>query len=255
MGKSSGGGVVGIAVVVIAIAGMTGHLGDITDIDTSELPTLEDLGAATATSQPPPSGIPAAPSTRKAQQRLDTLTVTRTRPPARGGTYDRSAYGAPWFDVDSNGCKTRQDVLYAWVDKEKPYTARQQARCAHSMVSGTWVDPYTGNSRTFTNLKNQGQAQSWQIDHRVPLREAHESGAARWPATKKRSFANDPLNLVPTDGAANGAKSDKDPAAWKPSSTFQCDYAKRYISVKSKYQLTVDRAEKKALTAMLTRCN
>lgn len=39
-------------------------------------------------------------------------------------------------------------------------------------------------------------------------------GAARWPFAKRVAFANDPLNLQPTDASANRQKGDGDTATW-----------------------------------------
>ena len=61
------------------------------------------------------------------------------------------------------------------------------------MVSGSW-DPYSG--RTITD------ATKLDIDHMVPLKEAHQSGAANWSRECKRAYANDlddPERLVAVD--------------------------------------------------------
>ena len=44
------------------------------------------------------------------------------------------------------------------------------------------------------------------IDHIVSLKDAHESGAATWSDSKKKSFANDRANHVPSYGRVNSSK-------------------------------------------------
>ena len=50
-------------------------------------------------------------------------------------------------------------------------------------VAGSWNDPYSG--RTITD------ASKLDIDHMVPLKEAHESGGYAWDAYRRRDYAND----------------------------------------------------------------
>ena len=76
------------------------------------------------------------------------------------------------------------------------------------MVSGSWNDPYSG--RTITD------ASKLDIDHMVPLKEAHESGAANWPRERERAYANDlddPDTLIAVDRRLNRQKGAKDPAS------------------------------------------
>lgn len=79
-------------------------------------------------------------------------------------------------------------------------------------------------------------------------------GGRDWTDERRLEFATDLVNLQPTSRAGNSAKSDRDGAAWRPERPFQCAYATRYIKVKAKYTLPVDRSEKAALTDMLTTC-
>ena len=52
-----------------------------------------------------------------------------------------------------------------------------------SFLSGNWIDPYSGLEIT--------DATTLDIDHLVPLKEAHESGGFAWDTEKRRSYAND----------------------------------------------------------------
>ena len=57
------------------------------------------------------------------------------------------------------------------------------------------------------------------IDHMVPLADAHRSGGWAWSTTKKRAYANDldhPETLIAVDDGSNSSKSDKSPDQWLP---------------------------------------
>jgi Protein of unknown function (DUF1524) len=217
--------------------------------------------AATPTGTPPapaPHVVTASPSIppppvgtgAEARTELRTLRVAPRRPPVG---YVRDAFGTPWLDTDGNGCNQRDDVLLRDV---VPGTVRYapQGRCDHDVLAGTWVDPYTGRTLVFTDLKDPRQAEAIQIDHLVPLAEAWSSGASRWDAGRRSQFANDLAELLAVDGPTNAGKGDDDPAAWRPRKAFQCTYAVRWIGTKSRWQLTVDRPEKRALVQMLGYC-
>ena len=85
------------------------------------------------------------------------------------------------------------------------------------------------------------------VDHIVALKEAFDSGASNWSLTKKKEFANDPLNQWCLDGGLNMSKSDKDLGEWDGGS---CDIRKHIgevsIEVKKKYGLKMDSAEEEA---------
>ncbi|WP_232675985.1 HNH endonuclease family protein [Nocardioides sp. R-C-SC26] len=200
-------------------------------------------------------GIPRAPasiSPAEARSRLADLDVVDRRP---GGLppYDRGSFGSSWADVDGNGCNQRDDVLLR--DAVPGSTqVQQQGRCPNDVLAGTWIDPYTGATLTFDDLKNPAQAQAIQIDHVVPLSEAWRSGAASWQDDRRRRFANDLANLLAVDGPTNAAKSDDDPAAWRPRKVYQCSFASRWIAVKDAWRLAADHSEIVALEEMLDSC-
>ncbi|WP_370288996.1 HNH endonuclease family protein [Nocardioides sp.] len=212
---------------------------------------------STAPSTTPPSTTPttAPPSTAPPSSAAPADALARLRPIARTrpGTYERSAFGSSWADVDGNGCNQRDDVLLRDAVPASARTA-QQGRCDHDVLAGSWVDPYTGRRLTFTDLKAPDQAQAIQIDHVVPLSEAWASGADRWSEEQRRTFANDLDNLLAVDGPTNASKSDGDPAAWRPRKGYQCAYATRWITVKSRYDLGADASEVAALRQMLDYC-
>ena len=196
----------------------------------------------------PEAAAPATPI----EEELRRLQVV-DRPPVESD-YRRTAFGPSWADLDRDGCNTRDEVLEATVDKSRPYRTRRQGRCRIDMVAGTWTDLYSGTLLVRTNLKNPSQAQSLPIDHIVSLAGAWRYGASGWTREQRMRFANDPLNLTPTTADLNREKSDQDPATWTPPAPGRCGYATRYIKVKARYRLPVDRREKTQLERLLTSC-
>ena len=168
-------------------------------------------------------------------------------------TYVRAAFGDSWIDTDGNGCNQRDDVLLRDAVPDT-VTVAQQGSCDHDVLAGTWVDPYTGASLVFDDLKDLHQADAIQIDHVVPLAEAWRSGASRWSDQRRRRFANDRTELLAVDGPTNASKGDGDPAAWRPRKAYQCTYAIRWITVKTRWHLDVDSSERRALGEMLDFC-
>jgi hypothetical protein len=199
-----------------------------------------------ATVAPVPVGTP-----QEAVRQLDALEVGPRVP--SGPRYDRDAFGTAWADTDGNGCNQRDDVLLRDAEPDS-VTVAEQGACDHDVLAGTWVDPYTGRTLTFDDLKDPRQSQAIQIDHVVPLAEAWRSGASSWSDRRRRSFANDLSVLLAADGPINAAKSDGDPAAWRPRRAYQCEYAVRWVAVKADWKLAVDRSETRALREMLAAC-
>lgn len=213
--------------------------------------------APTHTTKPPLSdpigGIALTPPLTTAEANAE---LTKLRVAGRGPLtgYNRDEFGPAWSDdvaVPSghNGCDTRNDMLRSRLRHVslKPGT--------HNCVvqTGVLTDPYTGHTITFNRSKN---ATAIQIDHIVPLAEAWRSGASAWTSDRRRDLANDPTELTPVDGKANEAKGDSGPDSWRPANRGAwCWYATAYISVKSRYHLSVQASEKSALLAMLKYCH
>jgi len=198
----------------------------------------------------PPQRAPAAPG--PVGEQLEALTVVPR--PRDDGTYRRAAFGRAWADVDGNGCRQRADSLYRTADRSQPFTVRTSGSCTHEMTSGTWRDPYTGQSRTFTNLRAPRQAQALPVDHTVALAVFWRYGAKDWTDQQRLVAANDLDNLVPTSAEVNSSKGGLDAASWRPPKVGQCGYATRYVTIKHRYHLGVDTSEKAALRQMLATC-
>ena len=162
-----------------------------------------------------------------------------------GLDYDRDAYQpGGWGDADGDGCNTREEVLIA---EARSITQVDQA-CRP--IDGTWWSWYDE-----VELDDPGDVQ---IDHMVPLLEAHQSGASEWASPRRVDFANDlgsPATLAAVSASSNQDKSARDPAEWKPPSRAAwCQYARDWTTVKVRWALTADPAEIVALREMLTTC-
>lgn len=176
---------------------------------------------------------------------LDTLAVKGRAPK---DTYDRSAFGQAWLDVDRNGCDTRNDIL------RRDLAAVEFVRGSRCQVAGgSFQEPYTGRMMAFRRGPETSAAV--QIDHVVALGDAWQKGAQQLTAGQREHLANDPLNLIAVDGPANQDKSASDAATWlPPNKAFRCHYVARQISVKAAYRLWVTAAEKEAMKRILVTC-
>jgi hypothetical protein len=215
-------------------------------------PTTSPRTPAASPTPHPTHSVAPAPTVRAMLAELGRL-VVRPRPQGTRG-YVRDAFGSDWIDTDHNGCNQRDDVL---LRDAVPGSAKveQQGACDHDVLAGTWHDPYTGRTLTFTDLKDLQQAEAIQIDHVVPLAEAWVSGAVGWTTDRRELFANDLRELLAVDGPTNMSKGDGDPAAWRPRQGYQCTYARRWVAVKTRWHLAVDASEAAALRDMLGLCS
>ena len=109
---------------------------------------------------------------------------------------------------------------------------------ACQVTAGVLQDPYTGSRIEF--MRGDQTSQLVQIDHVVALSNAWQTGAQQIGASQRAMLANDPLNLLAVDGAANQDKSEGDAATWLPSNkSFRYQYVARQSAVKKKYALWV----------------
>ncbi len=161
--------------------------------------------------------------------------------------YDRTGeFGSAWRDEDANGCDTRNDIL------ARDLTAIVTDESCR-VLSGMLVAPYTGESVSF----ERGETTSMlvQIDHLVALSNAWQTGAQQLERAERIALANDPLNLLASDGPSNAQKGDGDAATWLPAEkSFRCEYVARQISVKAVYGLWVAPAEQDAMARVLATC-
>ena len=119
--------------------------------------------------------------------------------------YARANFGATWFDVDHNGCDTRNDIL------KRDLTFKLfSTKCI--VTAGILKDVYSGKTIVFK--RGTTTSSKVQIDHIVPLANAWQTGAKQLSQGQRTAFANDPLNLQAVDGVLNQQKSDKDASQW-----------------------------------------
>ena len=156
--------------------------------------------------------------------------------------YDRKAW-KHWVDEDKDCQNSRHEVLIAESSSTVVFKTEKGCR----VISGAWNDPYSGKTIT--------DASKLDIDHMVPLKEAHESGGYVWDAYRKRDYANDlsdPNTLIAVDRGLNRQKGASDPAEWlPPDSEYHRGYAQAWGAVKLKQQLMADATEIAALRRIL----
>jgi hypothetical protein len=121
-------------------------------------------------------------------------------------------------------------------------------RC--TLVGGQWYSYY--DNATWSDQADLD------IDHVVALAEAWDSGASGWTTARRRAFANDlgdERSLVAVTDNVNQAKADEDPATWiPPYEPARCRFVGEWVTVKLRWRLTVDTAEKAALTTRADSC-
>jgi hypothetical protein len=97
------------------------------------------------------------------------------------------------------------------------------------------------------------------IDHMIPLKNAHNSGGWAWDKSRKAAFANEMSyadHLVAVTASANRKKGAKGPEAWKPTNKgYWCDYAVDWVRIKTDWDLSATKAEWGALEEMLETCD
>lgn len=168
---------------------------------------------------------------RQAVRNLPVATETR-------GGYDRAKF-ADWIDADGDCRDTRDEVL-----------------ADESLVAVHGCDIQTGRWRSVYDGVVTRDSTSFDIDHRVPLAEAWDSGAKRWTADTRKRFANDlgdPRSLVAVSASSNRSKGDRDPSEWMPQ-LGKCNYVTRWVAVKIRWHLKVDGPEKRFLAQKASGC-
>lgn len=155
-----------------------------------------------------------------------------------GSGYDRKDW-PHWIDVDHDCQGTRSEVLIR--DSIGPIKFKRNKPCNVSW--GRWIDPYTGQEYL--------KASDLDVDHIVPLANAHKTGGADWSRAQKRIFANDTDNLLAVGKSINREKGDQGPDAWRPPRrAFWSEYARRWRTIKMRYGLRVTDSEDRALQRM-----
>jgi hypothetical protein len=147
-----------------------------------------------------------------------------------------------WVDEDKDCLDTRSEIL-----KSRSLREVKLNRKGCKIVSGEWDDFYYSEKLYL--------AKKVDIDHLIPLKNAHLSGGADWGNDLKKEFANDPENLVVTNLKYNRQKGAKGIDSWLPvNKKYACKYVKKWIYVKNKYQLTILKDEKHTIDVIRSEC-
>ena len=232
------------------------------DIPDIPIPTISGNGllsrptataaSPTATSPAPsktPDSAPASTAGADATSPEDAISVPRleiAEIPADLPAYTRDDW-KHWNDVDGDCRNTRAEVLIQ--ESTSPPTFATDRRCR--VTGGHWYGPYTG--QTFTD------AGDLDIDHLVPLKNAHLSGGWQWDEERKEDYANSvaaDYHLIAVEKYANRAKGARGPEEWQPPDlSYHCQYARDWIAVKAAWDLSATATEWEALETMLAKCH
>ena len=182
--------------------------------------------SATTTTSVAPKGASGSPT---ALSVLETIPQEKEQPSG----YKRSLF-KHWSDLDRDGCSTREEVLIA-----ESLTNAQVDGYGCKVIAGDWYSPYDN--------QRYSDPADIDIDHVVALKEAWDSGAHSWSASKRELFANDlsdGRSLIAVKDSVNQSKSDKDPSNWIPkNSAYLCTYLADWIAVKKQWGLSMDTSE------------
>ena len=159
--------------------------------------------------------------------------------------YDRDDWG-DWIDADGDCEDARAEVLIA--ESQIGVAFRASDPCVVDL--GLWFGELTGFTFTL--------ASDVDVDHHVPLANAHLSGGWAWSAAEREAYTNDlgnPDHLIAVDDSTNQSKGSRGPDAWRPPRMdYWCKYAVAWTVVKNNYALTATADEWTALQEMLNTC-
>ena len=211
-----------------------------TEVTTGATPTRTPA-PATPTQAPTPTNTPSMSTPTPAT----TLVITVAEIPAGIPEYSRSEW-KHWTDEDGDCQDARQEVLIE--ESLEPVTYETDSKCR--VEAGRWWAPFLAH-----HLGNPGHID---VDHHVPLKNAHDSGGWRWDAERKREYANyleDPDHLVAISSRHNRAKGARGPEEWAPPDNgIWCDYATDWAEIKERWNLTMTPVESAIVMDMIGTC-
>ena len=233
--------------------------GSITPLPTNIIPTPPPQStpdAITATATPTPASsteaatsIPAQGPTTDALPSTATpaatLAITVAPIPPDIAEYSRSQW-KHWTDEDGDCQDARQEALISESLVDVTFESERECR----VESGRWYGAFTGNY-----VEAPGDLD---IDHLVPLKNAHDSGGWAWNSDRKQEYANylgDPDHLIAVTKGANRSKGAKGPDEWRPPDEgYWCQYATDWTEVKMEWGLMMTQRETEAVIEMLDTC-
>ena len=173
------------------------------------------------------------------------LVITVAPVPADIPEYSRSQW-KHWVDEDGDCQDARQEALIS--ESLVAVTFESERKCR--VATGRWYGAFTG---TFAEAPGD-----LDIDHLVPLKNAHDSGGWAWSSIRKQEYANylvDADHLIAVTKGANRSKGAKGPEEWRPPNEgYWCQYATDWTEVKKEWGLTMTQKETEAVIDMLDTC-
>ena len=237
----------------------TAEPSSITPSPTNIIPTPQPQGtpestAATATPTPAssteaatsmPTQQPTTDAPPSAARPATTLAITVAPIPTDIAEYNRSQW-KHWADENGDCQDARQEVLISESLVEVTFESERKCR----VETGRWYSAFTG-----TYVEAPGDLD---IDHLVPLKNAHDSGGRAWSSDRKQEYANylgDSDHLIAVTKGANRSKGAKGPEEWRPPDEgYWCQYATDWTEVKMEWGLTMTQIETEAVIEMLDTC-
>ena len=175
--------------------------------------------------EPAAAPAPASPSTA--------LVIIIAPIPADIPEYDHSDW-RHCVDEDGDCRDAQQEVLVQESLDEVTFETDRGCRVA----TGRWYGAFTGDPGDLD------------IDHLVPLKNAHLSGEWSWDAEMREEYANDlsdPDHLIAVTARANRSKGAKGPEEWgPPEQSYWCQYATDWTEVKARWELTMTRLSRRS---------
>ena len=221
---------------------------------------------STTTTSTPSTTVPTSTITTQAQDSTTTTSTTSTTVPTSTittvsstnypqlvirevsssiPTYNRDDW-SHWSDDDGDCQNIRHEVLQDETFESVTFTT--SSNCY--VDTGKWYGVYTATYYY--------SASELDVDHFVPLKNAHDSGGYAWSLLKKKEYANyldDADHLVAVQSGANRSKGANGPENWKPTNKdYWCEYAYDWIRIKDTWGLTATQNEWDALVSMISTC-
>ena len=218
--------------------------------NTTVPPTTAEGLASTVASTASNASTTTAPLAPKVASKIDdwiadplaALQVSELVPTA---DYDRDDWGS-WADADGDCINTRHEVL---ILESLVEVEMDPSGC--KVVSGQWFGRFSGTYFSDPSLID--------IDHFVPLANAHASGGWAWSPPDKRIYYNDlsdPSHLIAVSRSANRSKGSRGPDEWMPPNpNYRCPYAQTWVNIKVRWGLAVTGSEMAALQSILPTCD
>ena len=215
---------------------------------TTTTPAPPTPPASTATRDPTATTaipVPTATTSSSSSSPTTALVITVAEIPAGIPEYDRSEW-RHWTDEDGDCQDARQEVLIAESLEPVEYEDDRQCR----VEWGRWWAPHLGH-----HLENPAHLD---VDHHVPLRNAHLSGGWAWDEERKEEYANylgDDAHLVAISARHNRSKGARGPEEWAPpDNDLWCQYSLDWAEIKQGWSLTMTPREAAIVMDMLHTC-